>query len=124
MADYSPIFIGAQPYTAIVGASAVTGGQLVEISATGVIGPAGAGSVKVVGIVAQDGITGANVTVHRGGIQSIVTPAGVTAGQTLKAAAAGTVATWVSGTDAADLIIGRAITTAAGTAAAQVLLFI
>jgi hypothetical protein len=124
MADYAPVFMGGQPYTLPVGASAVTGGQLVEISATGVVGPAGAASVKVVGVAAFDAITGALVTIHRQGIQSIVAPAGVTAGATLKAAAAGTVATWVSGTDAADLAIGRAVTTAGTGVAAQVLLFI
>jgi hypothetical protein len=111
MAEYAPIFQPGTSYTATTSAT-VTAGQLLEVSASGTVGPAGAGSTKVVGTAAFDAASGALVTVHRGGIQEWVSPAGVTAGNTLKAAAAGTVNAWVSGTDAADLIVGIALTTA------------
>lgn len=123
MSDYSPIFSGQPPYTSTASAT-ITGGQLLEATTTGKVGPAAAGSVKVVGVAAFDAAANALVTIHRGGVQELTAPAGVTVGQTLKAAAAGTVATWVSGTDAADLIVGRALTTAGTGALAQVLLFI
>lgn len=113
MADYIPIIPGAT-YTAVTSAT-VTGGTLAEVSGSGTVGPAGAGSTKVVGAIAFDAASGQSVTLFRGGVQSIVCAANVTAGNTLKAAAAGQVTPWVSGTDAADLIIGKALTTATST---------
>lgn len=118
MAEYTPIY-AATPYTATTSA-AVTAGTLAEVSGSATVGPAGAGSTKVVGVFAFDAASGAQVAIHTGAIQEIVCAANVTAGNTLKAAASGQVTPWVSGTDAADLIVAIALTTATSTNKAQV----
>lgn len=106
MPDYAPIFNGLPPFTATV-ATAVVGGNVVEVAATGTVGPAGAASVKVIGVAAQDAAANASVTLFRGGIQELVTTGTVTAGEQVEAAAAGTVRTLASGR-----AIGVALTTA------------
>lgn len=112
--DYLPVFAGAKPFTATCSAT-VTAGQLVEVTTTGNVGPAGAGSLKVVGVAGQDGINGSKITVWpiHGCVHETVTPAGVTAGATLLAAAAGTVDSGTPATlAAAGTDIGTALTTA------------
>lgn len=106
MADYAPIYNGQPPFSATV-ASPVVGGNVVEVSATGTVGPAGAASVKVIGVAAFDAAANAIVTLFRGGIQELVTTGTVTAGEQVEAAAAGTVRTLASGR-----AIGVALTTA------------
>jgi hypothetical protein len=111
MADYTPVYNPGHAWTSSASAT-ITGGQLVEVSGSGTVGPAGAGSTKVVGVAAFDAASGARVTVWPGAIHEVTCAANVTAGNTLKAAATGQVTPWVSGTDAADLVIGTALTTA------------
>lgn len=111
MSDYSPVYLPAASWSASPSAT-VTGGTLAEVSGNGTVGPAGAGSTKVVGVFAFDAATGSRVTIHPlTCVHEVTAAAGITAGATLKAAAAGQVTNWVSGTDAADLIVGRALTT-------------
>lgn len=103
--------------------AAVTAGQIVEtavVSSADVARPAGAGSVTVVGVALtsatnNDTSTGSalnvfpeptNVTVLGHGEAYVTYAASATVGQSLKAAANGQVTPWVSGTDAANLIIG------------------
>lgn len=58
MADYLPVYVGGfKPFTRSVSA-AVAGGQLVEVTTAGAVGPAAAGSAKVVGVAAFDGSGG------------------------------------------------------------------
>lgn len=114
MGDYSPVYQGTPPFPATASA-AVVGGQLVEATTTGAVGPAGANSLKVVGVAAFDAATGARVTVHPipGNIHETVTPGGSAVGDTIAAAAAGAVATAVAGTAAAaGYDLGIATTTA------------
>lgn len=118
MSDYAPFVGGSVNYTSTASAT-ITGGQVCEVSGADTVGPAGAGSTKVVGVALFDAASGAPVTLQRGGIQYVATAANVTAGDTLKAGAAGTVRPWVSGTDAADLIVGRALTSATSPAAVK-----
>lgn|SRR5574343_844017 len=116
MADYSPVYVTGTVWTGTASA-AVTGGTLAEVSGSGTVGPAGAGSTKVVGVFAHDAASGALVAIHLNKpIHSVTAAASITAGNTLKAAASGQVTPWVSGTDAADLIVGTALTTAASSA--------
>lgn len=118
MADYTPLFWpGEAPvYTA---SATITGGQLVEVTGSGTVGPAGAGSLKVLGVAAQDYASGDRVTIFAGGVQKIVAAAaGVTAGDIAAAGAAGTVA--AIGAGAFGTKIGVVITTAAGGVAAEV----
>lgn len=107
MADYLPKYFEADTVTLIAGTGGVTGGLLVDV--TGLVAAAGS---CVAGVAGQDAVAGVPFTVFREGVQRLKTSAAVTAGQPLKATANGTVAPWVSGTDAANLYIGDAWSTA------------
>lgn len=106
MADYSPIFVGPPPYTSTAAAT-ITGGQVLEVAASGTVQPASAASVAVVGIAAFDAATNALVTVFRGGVQSLVANGTVTAAQQVESAGSGQVRTLAAGR-----AIGVALTTA------------
>ncbi|MEU4779256.1 hypothetical protein [Micromonospora sp. NPDC023633] len=93
MTDYTPVYTGGvKPFTSTASA-AITGGQVVEATTTGAIGPAGAASTKVVGVAAHDAASGARVTVWpiANCIHETTSPAGAAVGVALIAAAAGTV---------------------------------
>jgi phosphoribosylformylglycinamidine (FGAM) synthase-like amidotransferase family enzyme len=127
MAEYAPIF-ERSPFTGTTSAT-VTAGTLLEVSATGTVGPAGANSLKVVGVAAFDAASGAQVAIHRAGVQELVASGGVTAGDVLVAAAAGQVSTLAAVTTPtpADVtntraIVGVALTTATTGNKVQVLL--
>lgn len=117
MADYSPVYAaGALPYTKTASAT-ITGGQVVETTTTGAVGPAAAGSLKSIGIAAHDAASGARVSVwplanieH----EIVVVAAGtVTVGDGVIAGTAGTVNTAAVATAAAaGTLIGIATTTA------------
>lgn len=115
MADYTPVFTGdSLPYTSTASAT-ITGGQVVVVSGTGTVGPAGAASGLVCGVAAHDAATGQQVSVWPlpGMIHETVTPTGVTAGNALASAAAGTVDPGTLGTlAAAGTLIGVALTNA------------
>ena len=115
MADYTPVFTGgSRPWTATTSAT-VTGGQVLVVSGTGTVGPAGGASGLVCGVAAHDAGSGAQVTVWPlpGVIHETTTPTGVTAGNALVSAAAGTVDPGTLGTlAAAGTLIGVALTTA------------
>jgi predicted RecA/RadA family phage recombinase len=69
VSDYVPTAIPGHEFTYTAGA-AITGGQVVHITATGrVVSPTTAASNKTVGIAVQDVASGASFTVSRGGIQ-------------------------------------------------------
>lgn len=122
MADYVPNFEPGSLVTYQVGATAVTGGQVLAISATGrTVIPTTAAARNVVGVAKHDAAVGASITVSRGGEQRLTAAGAITAGTPVKSAAAGAVAAWQNGTDDASLIIGVAINTAADTAAVDVL---
>jgi hypothetical protein len=108
---------------------AVTGGQLVEPdSTTGKIKPAVAGTALCLGVATTDAIptstnqnpTGSilvspiapHVAVAYEGVWRLTATGAIGFGVLVKTAANGTVAPWVSGTDAAGLIVGRCIETA------------
>lgn len=110
---------------------AVKGGQLVEARATGAgdkVGVAAANSAKVLGVANKDampvgtsasgttvdGFPSVNIAVvsqftgvERNAFYDLTYAGTVAFGQPVKAAANGQVTLWVSGTDAADLKIGR-----------------
>lgn len=108
----------------------VTGGQLVEARAASKIGVAGAGSAKCLGIARGDALPAGTaqdstdvfgnpviqtspvnqyVTVSRAECYRVKYAAAASFGDLLKTAALGQVTPWVSGTDAAGLIIGRCV---------------
>ena len=121
MADYTPIYTAnLLPHTATTSAI-VVGGQLLEVTGSGTVGPAAAGSLKVVGVAAHDAPSGGRVTVHP--IASVIHQfvagsGGVTAGQPVQV---GATPGAVLPADEAGTQIGIALTSAAGGVAVQVL---
>lgn len=117
MAEYVPLFKPGQAVTRRTSA-AVTGGQLVAVSGNGTVAPAGATSAAWLGVAATDAASGADVTIHRGGVQRIAAAGAVTAGDMLASAAGGKVAT--AATPGAGQQVGVALTTAADGALVEV----
>lgn len=116
MADYSPVFTnGTAPWT-LQASATITGGRLVEVTGAGTVGPAGAASVKVIGVAAFDAANGAKVDVWPlGGLTHRITAAGaIAAGDNLAAGAAGVVAPIGAGTF--GQLVGVADRAAADTA--------
>jgi len=92
MADYLPIFKPGQGFT-LKASAAITGGQIVEMTGSGTVGPAAAASTKVVGVAGFDAAINDAVTIYAGGVQHCIASGGVTAGDVVQAAAAGAIAT-------------------------------
>jgi hypothetical protein len=117
MADYSPVYAaGVFPFTKTASA-AITGGQVVETTTTGAVGPAAAASLRCVGVAANDTASGGRVTVWPlANVEHeivVVAAATVTVGDGVIAGTAGTVNTVAVGAgSAAGTIIGQATTTA------------
>jgi len=95
----------------------VTGGQLIEGRASSAVGVAAAGSTTVLGVALKDATNAtasatdsyplqATCPVASGVHVRVTYAANCAFGKALKAAASGQVTPWVSGTDAADLIVG------------------
>lgn len=100
MADYTPVFAnGTAPWT-LQASATVTGGRLVEVTGNGTVGPAGAASVKVLGVAATDAATGAKVQVWplAGLTHKVLGTGAIAAGDNLAAGAAGVVAAIGAGT--------------------------
>lgn len=118
MGDYLPRFKPGASITSTASAT-ITGGQVVEVSATGTVGPAGATSLKWIGVAAFDAVSGDKITIHTGGVQKLVASGTVTAGDIVVCAAAGQVSTLAAVTTPtpADVtgsraMLGIALTTA------------
>lgn len=118
MAEYLPLYKPGQALTLKASAS-ITGGQVVAVSGSGTIAPAGAGSTSFLGNAAFDAVTNDNVTVYAGGVQVCIASGAVTAGSPLITGANGTVV--ASATPPAGQQYGVALTTAADGAKVRVL---
>lgn len=119
MADYVPIHNPGHEFTQTASAT-ITGGQVLMNSGVGTVAPAGAASIKAVGVAAHDAANGAKVTVIGavGAVHETTAQGAITAGDLLKVGTvAGSVATLGAGTF--DQVIGVALTTAADTALCQ-----
>jgi hypothetical protein len=123
---------GPRTYTVT---EAVLGGQLVEGRTASAVGVAAAGSTTVLGVALKDATNAApsatdayplsaNCPVARGCEVRITYAANCAFGKAVKAAATGQVTRWVSGTDAADLIVGYCREVAGATATNLGLTFI
>lgn len=99
MGQYLPAFRPGTTVTFDV-TTAVVGGRLVEVgSADRSVAPAGAASVKVVGVAGHDAAIGDKVTVEvPAAIDLLPCAAAVTRGTTVESAAAGKVQTTTTGT--------------------------
>lgn len=111
MADYTPLFKPGQAFTSTVATTAVVGGRLVEVNGVGTVGPAGAGSTKVLGVAAFDAAVGDKVTIHAGGVQRLTASGAITAGDMVSAAATGKIAAIGAGTF--GTLVGVALTSSA-----------
>lgn len=118
MADYLPIRIPGQALVATASA-AITGGQVVEVSGNDTVAPAGAASVKWLGVAAFDAKSGDRVTVHAGGTQAPKAAGAIAAGASVVVGANGAVAT-AAGTEPAGAAVGIALTAAVDGAEARV----
>lgn len=117
MAEYLPIYKPGQALT-LKASAAITGGQLVAVSGSGTVAPAGATATNWVGVAAFDAALNDHVTIHCDGVQSLTASGAVTAGDIVSSAAGGAVAT--NATPAAGNVVGIALTTAANGAKVRV----
>lgn len=117
MAEYLPIHTPGQAIT-LKASATITGGQVVAVSGSGTVAPAGADSTAWVGVAGNDAATNDNVTIWCGGTQECTASGAITAGDPLECAASGAVATQAAGT--ASTVIGIALTTAANGAKVRV----
>ena len=110
MADYLPKFKPGTQVPFTVGATAVVGGRLVEVSTANAIVPAGADSAKVLGVAAQDAETGERVTVfaRSGGVHRLVASGAIAVGARVISAAAGKIATIGAGTNSLGIALEAA----------------
>jgi hypothetical protein len=117
MAEYLPVNTPGQALVSSASAS-ITGGQLLAVSGSGTVAPAGAATQAWVGVAAFDVASGDLVTVYAGGVQELTASGAITAGAAVVSGAAGTVAS--SATPAAATQVGVALTTAADGAKVRV----
>ena len=118
MAEYLPIYKPGQALT-LKASATITGGQLVAVTGSGTVGPAGAASTAFVGAAGFDAEVNGNVTIFCGGVQNLTASGAITAGSPVIAGANGTVVT--SATPPAGQQVGVALTTAADGAKVRVL---
>ena len=119
MADYSPVYSGGAIPVTFTTSAAVTGGQVLAVSATGTVAPSGAASVIAIGVAAHDAASGAKVTVWplANVVHELVATGTITAADGIAAVAAGAIQTVAVGTGAAaGSLIGIALTTATNPA--------
>ena len=122
MGDYIPVYTPGEAF-GMTASATITGGQQVEVTGSGTVGPAAADSTKVIGVAAFDAANGARVTVWSSNLVHEVTNGSgstITAGALLAAAASGGVKALAAVTTPtpADVTnsrgcIGVALTTAA-----------
>jgi hypothetical protein len=106
------VFKSGDPTITMTGSAAITAGQLVEMTGNRTVGPAGAGSVKTVGVALQDydgvAATGAKLPVATGGVFLLKASGAISAGDALIAGAAGVVVT-AGATPDARTVVGFAL---------------
>lgn len=121
MADYVPIFEPGDDVTQTVGATAVVGGNLVEISAANTVIPTTGIVSDWLGVATTDAAIGAKVGITSGGVQELTAAAAIAVGDLVVPAASGRVSPLAAVTTPtpADVtntraIVGIALTAAAG----------
>lgn len=109
MAEYQPLHHPGKAFTRSASGT-ITGGQLVIVSGSGTVAASSVATHSWVGVAGFDVVSGQNVTVFSEGVQRITATGSITAGNTVEAAAGGTVAAHTNGTNDQN-IIGIALTT-------------
>lgn len=108
MTDYRPKHKPGQAITRTA-TGTITGGLLVTVA--GVV--AGADSVTWLGVASKDVTTGMTFGVYCDAVQRLTASAAIAAGDRVKCAAAGKIATLTAGSDAYDRLVGIALEAAA-----------
>lgn len=108
MAEYIAVFEDGDDLTMSAGA-AITGGQLVALSAANTVIPAAAATAAWLGMATTDAASGGKVGVTSGGVQEVAVAAAVAVGDVLVPAATGRVTPIGAGTDYAQ-VVGIALT--------------
>lgn len=116
------LFGSGSPQITMTTTAAVTAGRLAEITGDRGIGPAGASSLKVLGVCKQTGsAVGDKIDVATGGVWMIRASGAISAGDTVRAAAAGDVAAIAADGDP-RLVVGIALAAIANAAEGPILL--
>lgn len=111
MGQYAPNYFPAFERTYLAGA-AITGGQLVYISAANTVSPTTGAATIGIGVAEYDAASGANVTVQQQvGEHLLVASGSIAAGDQVISAAGGQVATLAADTTY-DQVIGVAVAAA------------
>lgn len=128
MSDYVPIYVPSKVVT-LTASAAVTGGQLLSVSGSGTVAPAtfATNAPVVVGVAANDTVSGGRVTVYaRGIVHESIAQGTVTAGDLVTAPLTGATAgaqvqtlAAVTTPTAADVINSRSVAGVALTTASN-----
>lgn len=102
--DYLPKFNPGQAITRTASAT-ITAGLMVTVAGA----LAGASSTTWLGVASKDAISGAIFGVYSDGVQRLTASAAITAGDRVKCAASGKIATLTAGSDAYDTLVGIAL---------------
>lgn len=110
MTDYLPKFKPGAEVTFTVGATAVVGGNLVEVSTANAVIPAAADSAKVVGVAAFDAAVGESVTVFTRptGVQKLTASGAIAVGAEVISATGGKIATIGAGANSIGIALQAA----------------
>src|SRR4051794_5362355 len=109
-------FGSGHPSVTYTTTAAITAGRLAEVTGNRTIGPAGANSIKVCGVAKQTSdAPNDKVAVASGGVWTLPASGAITAGDYVKAGAAG-VAVSVAADGDPRLIVGQALESAVDTA--------
>lgn len=119
MSDYLPIYSESDDPVTVTLTATVTGGQLVTWAGA----VAGTAQVGVAGVAGKDGVSGDKIPVWGPGKHRGTASGSITQGDPLCAGAAGTIRTWVSGTDAVAARIATAMAAATNGTSASYSLF-
>ncbi len=102
--DYLPKFKPGQAITRTASAT-ITAGQMVTVAGAVAV----ADSVTFLGVAGRDAVTGQTMGVWCDGVQRLTASAAIAAGDRVKCAAAGKIATLTAGSDAYDRLVGIAL---------------
>jgi len=119
MSDYLPIYEDFDDPFTLTLSGTVVGGQLVTWAGAA----AGSASTDVAGVAGQDGVSGDKITVWGVGKHRGTASGAIVQGDPLCAGAAGTLRKWVTGVDAVDSRIARAMAAASDGASVSYSLF-
>ena len=112
MGDYAPKYLPGHDVT-YTAASAITGGQVVYLSAAGTCAITSGALTAVLGVASRDVATGEELAVCRGGVQRCVSGAAIAVGDPVISAATGRVVPFGAGTNY-NQVLGTALTAAGG----------